>query len=89
MSAAATGRTFRVRSVTVDVDVDIDEDLLEENGYHHEDDCTGSVYDDVPDSETNRRALIDWHDLTHGLTLWANCTHEPCRILTDDFRRTA
>ena len=91
MTAPATERRFRVRSVTVDVDVDIDEDLLEENGYHHEDDCPGGgTYDDmnVPDHETNRRHLSDWHDNTHGLTLWANCPHEPCNHLTDEFRST-
>ncbi|AYR01044.1 hypothetical protein PBI_ISOLDE_76 [Arthrobacter phage Isolde] len=92
MTAPAKERTFRIHSVTttVDVDVDIDEELLEENGYHHEDDCPGSGYDDmdVPDHETNRRHLSDWHDNTHGLTLWANCRHEPCRLLTDEFRST-
>ena len=90
MTTPAKERTFRVRSVTVDVDVDIDEDLLEENGYHHEDDCPGGGYDDmdVPDHETNRRQLSDWHDHAHGLNLWANCHREPCRLLTDEFRST-
>jgi len=88
VSAPATERRFRVRSVTVDVDVDIDEQLLEENGYHHEDDCAGAEYDDmdVPDHETNRRALSDWHDHAHGLTLWAMFVYEPCNHLTDEFR---
>ncbi|WP_427130383.1 hypothetical protein [Pseudarthrobacter sp. S9] len=90
MSAPRIERKFKVRSVTVDVDVDIDEDFLEENGYHHEDDCPGGAYDDmgVPDHETNRRHLADWHDTAHGLSLWASCPYEPCTLLTDDFRRS-
>jgi hypothetical protein len=90
MSAPAKERTFRVRSVTVDVDVAIDEDLLEENGYHHEDDCPGSASDndDFDDTEDNLRRLSDWHDEAHGLRLWAACPHEPCKLLTDEFRKT-
>lgn len=85
MSAPTKERRFRVRSVSVDVD--IDEDVLEENGYHHEDDCGGTYDDtDVPDHETNRRALSDWHDQAHGLSLWAMCVAEPCSHLTDEFR---
>lgn len=87
--AGTKDRTFRVRSVTVDVDVDIDEDLLEENGYHHEDDCPSTVADfDEEDLTADLKALSDWHDHAHGLSLWANCSYEPCRLLTDDFRRT-
>lgn len=90
MSAPATERRFRVRSITVDVDVDIDEELLEENGYHHEDDCPGG-YDDMDvddDTYENRRQLSDWHDHAHGLSLWAACPYEPCKLLTNDFRKT-
>lgn len=68
---------------TVSVDVDIDESDLEENGYHHEDDCDTT---DAHDPTADRQALLDWHDLTHGLSLWAMCTQEPCSILTDEFR---
>ena|GEM_PF-4589084 len=83
------GRTLSTsKTVDVEVDFDIDKDDLEALGYHHEDDCGSAGYDDmdVPDHETNRRRLSDWHDDTHGLTLWASCTHEPCKILTDEFR---
>ncbi|HAP90840.1 MAG TPA: hypothetical protein DCR15_14410 [Arthrobacter bacterium] len=80
------GRTLR-GSTEVSVDYELNKDDLESLGYHHEDDCTGSYDDvDVPDHETNRRRLSDWHDETHGLSLWAMCQHEPCRILTDEFR---
>ena len=43
---------------------------------------------DVPDHETNRRALSDWHDHAHGLSLWAMCVYEPRNHLTDEFRKT-
>ena len=89
MSAPATERTFRVTSVSTYVDVDIDEQLLEENGYHHEDDCPNGALDDLDDEldvEGNRQKLRDWHDAAHGLSPWANCSYEPCKILTDEFR---
>lgn len=73
--------------VDVDVDYEIDKDDLEALGYHHTNDCDGSEID--PDEgSANRRALSDWHDQAHGLTLWSNCPHEPCKLLTDEFRRT-
>ena len=74
---------------SITVDVDIDESVLEENGYHHEDDCPSAVSDDGDeDFAADFRALSDWHDQAHGLTLWASCPHEPCNLLTDDFRST-
>jgi hypothetical protein len=76
---------------TLTVDVDIDASILEEHGYHHEDDCPATATaDDVEfdDIGHNLRLLSDWHDQAHGLSLWANCRQEPCRLLTDDFRRT-
>jgi hypothetical protein len=75
------------KTVEVEVDFEIDKEDLESLGYHHENDC-GGAYDDaeVPDHETNRRALSDWHDHTHGLSLWAMCIAEPCKHLTDEFR---
>lgn len=81
------GRTLR-GSTEVTVDYELNKDDLESLGYHHEDDCGSAGYDDmdVPDHETNRRRLSDWHDTAHGLTLWASCPHEPCTILTDEFR---
>ncbi|SEI45357.1 hypothetical protein SAMN04487917_101375 [Arthrobacter sp. yr096] len=45
-------------------------------------------YIDVDVIEDGRQKLSDWHDTAHGLTLWANCPHEPCKLLSDDFRRT-
>jgi hypothetical protein len=74
----------------VTVDVDIDEQLLEENGYHHEGDCPGATSDDdeFDDTEDNLRRLSDWHDQAHGLSLWAACPYEPCKLLTDSFRST-
>lgn len=83
------GRTLSgSKTVDVDVDFEIEKEDLEALGYHHQDECGGVTYDDmdVPDHETNRRALSDWHDEAHGLTLWANCPHQPCKILTDEFR---
>jgi hypothetical protein len=74
---------------SITVDVEIDEAVLEENGYHHEDDCPSTpTHDDtdVPDHETNRRRLSDWHDEAHGLVLWTMCPHQPCATLTDEFR---
>lgn len=87
--SAGKERTFRSRSVSVYVDVDIDEDLLEENGYHHEEDCPSAVAGvDGEDLVVDLRALSDWHDQAHGLSLWAACPYEPCKLLTDEFRST-
>lgn len=76
------------KTVDVDVDFEIEKEDLESLGYHHEDDCSSMPYDDtdVPDHETNRRALADWHDESHGISLWAHCMQAPCKILTDEFR---
>ncbi|MDQ0756109.1 hypothetical protein [Arthrobacter sp. B3I4] len=84
------GRTLSgSKTVDVDVDFEIEKEDLEALGYHHEDDCGGSYDDtDVPDHETNRRRLSDWHEHAHGLTLWASCVYEPCNHLTDEFRKT-
>ncbi len=71
---------------TLTVDVDIDTSVLEENGYHHEEDCPSGAESEYDDTEDNRRQLSDWHDEAHGLTLWTMCPHQPCKILTDDFR---
>ena len=84
-------REFRGKYVTttVDVDIDIDEAFLEENGFHHEDDCPSAVADvSEEDLAEAFQTLSDWLDQAHGLTLWSNCSHEPCRLLSDDFRRT-
>lgn len=89
MSGPAKERRFRMQTVSTTVDVDIDEDLLEENGYHHEDDCPSTAAE-VSDEDlaADFRTFSDWHDQAHGLTLWANCAYEPCHLLSDDFRRT-
>lgn len=75
---------------TVTVDVDIDASVLEDNGYHHEEDCPANATDHEAADVVNDglRALCDWHDQNHGLTLWANCPHEPCHLLRDAFRST-
>lgn len=78
----------------VEVDFEIDAEDLEYLGYHHQKDCTVRQYDEDGDllieagHEDDRRALLDWHDHNHGLTLWANCPHEPCHLLSDAFRST-
>lgn len=83
MSGAAKRRKPFYTSVSVDVDIDAS--VLEDNGYHHEDDCTN---DDQPKYAADFQALSDWHDQSHGLSLWACCPYEPCKLLTDEFRRT-
>ena len=80
-------------SKDVQVDFEIDAEDLEYLGYHHEKDCAVRSCDDdgvliAPDHEGDRRALLDWHDQAHGLTLWANCAYESCHLLSDDFRST-
>lgn len=74
----------KTKTVDVEVDFEIDKEDLENLGYHHEDDCEGS--EGIGDDADARRALSDWHDQTHGLSLWAMCQHLPCKILTDEFR---
>lgn len=82
------GRILRgSKTVDVDIDFEIEKEDLEALGYHHQDDCGGTYDDmDVPDHETNRQRLSDWHDQAHGLTLWASCVYQPCNHLTDEFR---
>ena len=70
---------------TVNVDVDIDVSVLEDNGFHHEDECPNA---DESDFTKDRRELSDWHDKAHGLTLWQSCPYEPCTILSLDYRST-
>ena len=89
MSPKAKTRRPYFQSITVDVD--IDESVLEENGYHHEDDCpsTAQVDEEDRDLEFNLRQMSDWHDRAHGLNLWSSCMIEPCRVLAPSFRTTA
>lgn len=84
--AAKKRRSF-YQTLTVDVDIDVS--VLEDNGYHHEEDCPGNAAGEESDAiPEGLQALSDWHDATHGLSLWAACQQEPCRILSDDFRAT-
>ncbi|UOD80324.1 hypothetical protein [Paenarthrobacter ureafaciens] len=89
MSPKTKTRRNYFQSITVDVD--IDESVLEENGYHHEDDCPSNtqVEDSDVDLGFNLRQLSDWHDRAHGLNLWSSCMIEPCRVLAPSFRTTA
>jgi len=90
-NASATAKRKRRKPVfhSLTVDVDIDESVLEDNGYHHEDDCPGGPEPDEPEfTHNDRAALQDWHDRAHGLSLWAMCQEEPCKLLSDDFRGT-
>ncbi len=83
MSGAAKRR--KPFYTSVNVDVDIDASVLEDNGYHHEDDCPA---DEERDFAGDLQTFSDWHDQAHGLTLWANCPYEPCGLLRDEFRST-
>jgi hypothetical protein len=89
MSPKAKTRRNYFQSITVDVD--IDESVLEENGYHHEDDCPSTPQADEEEREVefNLRQMSDWHDRAHGLSLWSSCMIEPCRVLAPSFRVTA
>lgn len=89
MSTQTKPRRRYMQSITVDVD--IDESVLEENGYHHEEDCPASQKDEEQDvdHEFSLRQLSDWHDRAHGLSLWSSCMIEPCRVLAPSFRTTA
>lgn len=86
-----SGKNGNVTVFTVSADVTADiavtEGDLKENGYHHESDCP-EIADDEPDLTADFRAFEDWHHETHGLKLWLMCQQEPCRQLSDDFRRT-
>jgi hypothetical protein len=88
MGATVTTKKRKPFYQSVNVDIDIDASVLEDAGYHHEEDCPAHETD-LTDHETNIRALNDWHDHHHGLSLWASCPYEPCKLLTDEFRRTA
>ena len=74
---------------SVSVDVDIDASVLEENGYHHEEDCESLDHEAESyraEVEANQKILLEWHDRHHRLSLWSGCPYEPCRSLTEDFR---
>ena len=85
MSDAAKPKRRKPFFHSVSVDVDIDADLLTDNGFHHEDECPAS---EVVDADADLRAFADWHDKAHGISLWAMCQHEPCKLLSDEFRST-
>lgn len=70
---------------TLTVDIDIDEDLITSNGYHHEEDCT-AVAEPDPSIQAGISELQRWHELAHGYSLWHACRHEPCNVLSEDFR---
>ncbi len=82
---SALGLKKRWSTTTMTVDVEVDEELLEENGWHHEDDCKA---DDDPDFAQDRRELSDWHDKAHGLLHWTMCAYAPCNLLSLDYRST-
>jgi hypothetical protein len=74
---------------SVSVDVDIDSSVLEENGYHHEEDCEKLDIEDELIMKfilESRQSLEDWHDKKHGLGHWTSCSFEPCSLLKDEFK---
>lgn len=87
---------------TVDVEVEVTSKHLRDNGFHHQDECnhddctaTDEMHhqDDCNVIEENntvvqasKDALHDWHEQTHGYTLWSGCQQEPCNVLTLDYR---
>ena len=76
-------------SHSINVDVDIDSSVLEENGYHHEEDCEKIDIDDELTMKfilESRQNLEDWHDKKHGLGRWTTCPYEPCNMLKDAFK---
>lgn len=78
------GRHF---SQTVNVDVDIDNSVLEENGFHHEEDCPDNkIEETMKFILESRQNLEDWHDQKHGLGRWTACAYEPCNLLKDAFK---
>lgn len=90
----------RQNTVTVhDIDghIEVAVEDLEDAGWHKDGACpasTGPVFlaganhyapGDVAASAIHR-TLQDWHDTQHGLTSWANCSYEPCRLLPESFK---
>lgn len=66
----------------------------------HDDDGGDCNHDDCPSSEVAYQlerhttdahhaanALHDWHETTHGYTIWSGCRQEPCNVIKPDFRK--
>lgn len=72
------------------IDVDVKPSELRRAGYHHHTKCNGSLTRLDPDHELIRQtwqALLDHHDMAHGLTSWTNCPDPACRAIPEEFRR--
>lgn len=73
--------------------VEIDDYDLKDEGYHHTDDCEKACTTCTSDADNENLflaatdALADWHETTHGYTLWSMCQQEPCKVLTIDYRK--
>lgn len=85
----------RSGAVTVEIDTHITETVqvtkeeMTAAGWHHESECKTGVTDAVSVEEVRalradtHYALQDYHDRAHGITQWANCPHEPCKLLPE------
>lgn len=96
---SAERQEARDGSVSVDITTEVTETVLvtkEEMraaGWHHMSDCKTLNPEERADASgiTEARALRadthyalqDWHDRAHGLTSWANCPNEPCKLLPE------
>jgi len=84
MARGRTRATRRYISVTTDVDVDIDLDVLEDAGYHHEDDCPHKPGELVAPAADARDVIASLHRQAHpsqGTDPYL-CREEPCRSLS-------
>jgi len=88
MSFATANTPMTRKRTTVDVDVTVEVDIsdLEENGWHHEDDCPSSQPERRESTKAVTEALASLHRQAHPsqppdpLT----CREEPCRSLSYD-----
>ncbi|ASX98724.1 hypothetical protein SEA_COLUCCI_54 [Arthrobacter phage Colucci] len=77
--------------------VRVEQSEMRAAGWHHNSECKKFDPDAVTDSDDRLQmieaaralradthyALQDWHDRAHGLTSWANCPNEPCKLLPE------
>jgi hypothetical protein len=77
-------------SVWMDTDVDVNKEDLANAGYHHKSDCPAGENPLEPNHQLIQSVwdqLRDFHDRHHGLTLWQNCPHNPCKGIPEAFQR--
>ncbi|AIZ01732.1 hypothetical protein ArV1_044 [Arthrobacter phage vB_ArtM-ArV1] len=95
---SAERQEARDGSISVDITTEVQETVrvtkeeMSAAGWHHESQCNSghelmagvATVDEAAALRADTHyALQDYHDRAHGITQWANCPHEPCKLLPE------